>query len=312
MEYLRKIRAKHEARSACVSRVTKQLTDGHHNNTTFPQNQVHNLHYQLQHQVHPIQLGKYLDIIHKTSTSSNSDSSYITQPDSIPSAIRPSITDTLYTMVNSTTDGGGTTGGGGGGDGGSMSNASLEYVLDHKELHGFAIQIARGMRHLEERQITHRDLAARNILIDENKTLKVSDFGLSRTGIYVNTRNKKVPLRWLSIEAMRDNLYSSKSDVWALGIVLWEIGTLGGYPYPTVGNHEILSFLSSGQRLQRPENCSNHLYEIMLQCWSEKAEDRPSFSELVTKLEPQQQKIYIDFDELGPDYVFPPTDEKVE
>lgn len=70
--------------------------------------------------------------------------------------------------------------------------STLEYVLDHKELHNFAIQIARGMRHLETRQITHRDLAARNILIDEHKTLKISDFGLSRTGIYVNTRNKKV------------------------------------------------------------------------------------------------------------------------
>lgn len=74
----------------------------------------------------------------------------------------------------------------------SSTYSTLEYVLDHKELHNFAIQIARGMKHLEARQITHRDLAARNILIDEHKTLKISDFGLSRTGIYVNTRNKKV------------------------------------------------------------------------------------------------------------------------
>uniref|UniRef100_A0A182WA62 Protein kinase domain-containing protein n=1 Tax=Anopheles minimus TaxID=112268 RepID=A0A182WA62_9DIPT len=109
----------------------------------------------------------------------------------------------------------------------TLGSCSLEYVLDHKELHNFAKQIAFGMERLEELQITHRDLAARNILIDERKTLKISDFGLSRTGIYVNTRNKKVPLRWLSIEAMRDNLYSNKSDVWAFGIVLWEIGTLG-------------------------------------------------------------------------------------
>lgn len=187
---------------------------------------------------------------------------------------------------------------------------SLEYVLDHKELHNFAIQIARGMKHLEEKQITHRDLAARNILIDENKNLKISDFGLSRSGIYVNTRNKKVPLRWLSIEAMRDSLYSSKSDVWAFGIVLWEIGTLGGFPYPTVSNHELLTYLTTGQRLQRPENCSQSLYDIMLQSWSETPETRPSFAQLVMKLEPQQQKIYIDFDELGPDYVFPPTAEK--
>lgn len=74
----------------------------------------------------------------------------------------------------------------------SSTYSTLEYVLDHNELENFAIQIARGMRHLETRQITHRDLAARNILIDEHKTLKISDFGLSRTGIYVNTRNKRV------------------------------------------------------------------------------------------------------------------------
>lgn len=171
----------------------------------------------------------------------------------------------------------------------SSTYSTLEYVLDHNELENFAVQIARGMRHLETRQITHRDLAARNILIDEHKTLKISDFGLSRTGIYVNTRNKKVsgapstqnhygainsnwlfcvrqmpdasrgiwnfvgrrqfsesdstiwfcshpvrfqvPLRWLSLEAMRDNLYSSKSDVWAFGVVLWEIGTLGKHSH---------------------------------------------------------------------------------
>ena len=75
--------------------------------------------------------------------------------------------------------------------------------------------------------IHFRDLAARNVLISERKILKISDFGLSRSGVYVNTKRKKVPLRWLSVEAMRENFYSSKSDVWAFAIVLWEIGTLG-------------------------------------------------------------------------------------
>lgn len=69
---------------------------------------------------------------------------------------------------------------------------SLECVLDHKELHSFAVQIARGMKHLEEKGIIHRDLAARNILIDENRQLKISDFGLSRSIIYVTRRAKKV------------------------------------------------------------------------------------------------------------------------
>lgn len=92
----------------------------------------------------------------------------------------------------------------------SSSYSTLEYVLDHKELHNFAIQIARGMRHLETRQITHRDLAARNILIDEHKTLKISDFGLSRTGIYVNTRNKKVRTASVSIHRTQWAHYSRR------------------------------------------------------------------------------------------------------
>lgn len=81
--------------------------------------------------------------------------------------------------------------------------------------------------HLEQLNITHRDLAARNILVGHGKTLKISDFGLSRMGIYVKTTSGRIPLRWLSIEAMRDHTYSTKSDVWAYGTVLWEICTLG-------------------------------------------------------------------------------------
>lgn len=156
------------------------------------------------------------------------------------------------------------------------------------------------------------DLAARNILIDENKTLKISDFGLSRSGIYVNTRNKKVPLRWLSVEAMRDHLYSGKSDVWAFGVLLWEIGTLGGFPYPTVSNHELLTYLIEGRRLERPENCSEHLYRLMLACWSEAPADRPEFADIVQHLEPTHgRRVYVDFNELRKDYTFPPTREQV-
>lgn len=83
----------------------------------------------------------------------------------------------------------------------------------------------------------------------------------------------------------------------------------GGFPYPTVGNHELLAYLSSGQRLQRPENCSEPLYELMKHCWMENPEDRPYFSDIVTKLEPAHQRIYVDFNDLGPNYVFPPTTE---
>lgn len=242
--------------------------------------------------------GRYLELKHSASTIS-SDASYIKQPET-PSTLRPSVTETMYTMLTQNSS-----------DSSQTTLETLDYVLDNKELHNFALQIARGMRHLEEKGITHRDLAARNILIDARKTLKISDFGLSRAGIYVNTKTKKLPLRWLSIEAIRDNLYSSSSDVWAFAVVLWEIGTLGGFPYPTVNNHEILEYLSQGKRLDRPEICSEILYQLMLKCWHENPESRPTFAEIVKQLQPQNQKIYVDFNSLGPDYVFPPTREQV-
>lgn len=187
----------------------------------------------------------------------------------------------------------------------------LQCYLDPKELQYFAVQIARGMAHLEAKQITHRDLAARNVLIDENRTLKISDFGLSRTGIYVNTKRKKVPLRWLSIEAMRDNLYSSKSDVWAFAIVLWEIGTLGGFPYPTVADMNLLTFLLDGKRLEKPDNCSEELYSLMMKCWSYSPDVRPSFQELVELLSSVicRKRVYVDFSNLSPNYTFPPTEQ---
>ncbi|XP_055543965.1 vascular endothelial growth factor receptor 1 [Wyeomyia smithii] len=286
LEYLRKIRSKHLARVARQEAMNISETLSLQRSTS---NQSSNSVFG------PIT--KYMDIFH--ASSSNSDTSYITQPDTI---LKPSITETVYTTLSSSTEGGS--------EKVKDESTSIQYVLDHNELHDFARQIACGMQHLEEKQITHRDLAARNILIDERKTLKISDFGLSRNGIYVNTRNKKVPLRWLSIEAMRDNLYSSKSDVWAFGIVLWEIGTLGGYPYPTVSNHELLAFLHNGNRLERPEICTTELYQIMLRCWQAEPENRPSFHQISKSLQPHH-RIYIDFNEIEPTYVFPPTSEQI-
>ncbi|XP_035779978.1 mast/stem cell growth factor receptor Kit-like isoform X2 [Anopheles albimanus] len=282
LEYLRKIRAKHLANIHQLEMSSKLEQQNLIQNTS---NNMFN------------PMGKYLDLLH---TSSSSDASYITQTDT--SATRPSFTETTYTMLSGILPEG---------DSSSVrSQSSLEYVLDHKELHNFAKQIACGMEHLEDLGITHRDLAARNILIDERKTLKISDFGLSRTGIYINSVNKKVPLRWLSIEAIRDKLYSSKSDVWAFGIVLWEIGTLGGYPYPTIGNHEIQSFLEQGKRLERPENCTAEVYALMLQCWREDPAERPTFEQISKQLDPHK-KIYIDFNDLEPTYVFPPTSDQL-
>jgi hypothetical protein len=85
----------------------------------------------------------------------------------------------------------------------------------------------------------------------------------------------------------------------------------GGFPYPTISNHELLNFLKNGQRLERPEICSEMLYELMMSCWQSDPDDRPDFGDICRKLDPNKSKIYIDFSELSPNYVFPPTSESV-
>ncbi|KAJ3662891.1 hypothetical protein Zmor_007209 [Zophobas morio] len=185
---------------------------------------------------------------------------------------------------------------------------ALDKVLDDAELQKFALQIAKGMSHLEKIGVTHRDLAARNILINENKTLKISDFGLSRSGPYINHKTKKLPLRWMAIEAIVEQKYDSKSDVWSFGVVLWEIGTLGAFPYESVPDSFLQQFLQMGRRLERPEICTNELYELMGLCWARNPEDRPTFRELVEALDVKKRRVYVNFNHLNPTYVFPPSD----
>ncbi|WKY01069.1 hypothetical protein Q1695_015232 [Nippostrongylus brasiliensis] len=180
----------------------------------------------------------------------------------------------------------------------------LQYSLDPAELQSFAAQVANGMAHLESLNITHRDLAARNILVGENKQLKISDFGMSRPGVYVKMSKGVIPLRWLSPEAIRDNIYSTKSDVWAYGIVLWEIVTLGGFPYPTVCDKDMLQYLLDGNRLEKPISCSDEIYAVMTECWRLCARDRPSFVCLCDRL----GSLSIPYVEFAANTTLPPHD----
>ncbi|XP_076396960.1 receptor-type tyrosine-protein kinase FLT3 isoform X1 [Megachile rotundata] len=142
----------------------------------------------------------------------------------------------------------------------------------------FAIDISMAMEHLEVKGITHRDLAARNILLTTDLTAKISDFGLSRNGIYmikdIEEKSRRLPIRWMSPEALRDRIFSSKSDVWSYGIVLWEISTLGAFPYSNVQNDCLLRYIiHENGRLEQPDNVPSCIYKIMCSCWASDPEE---------------------------------------
>ncbi|XP_022803446.1 fibroblast growth factor receptor 1-like [Stylophora pistillata] len=161
--------------------------------------------------------------------------------------------------------------------------------LNDRQLVTIAFQIATGMQHLEERKFVHRDLAARNILVDANLVAKVGDFGLARdiseAGIYTITSSGSLPWRWSSLESLRDLSFTSASDVWSFGIVLWEIATYGGLPYPDITSPlALVSQLAAGYRMPRPNQCSRELYELMSSCWKENPLMRPTFYEITKQL----------------------------
>uniref|UniRef100_A0A3Q3BNF9 Protein kinase domain-containing protein n=1 Tax=Haplochromis burtoni TaxID=8153 RepID=A0A3Q3BNF9_HAPBU len=132
----------------------------------------------------------------------------------------------------------------------------------------------------------HRDLAARNILVCEGKLVKVCDFGLARDLLkdqdYIARGNSFLPLKWMSPESIFQNIYSSQSDVWSYGVLLWEIFSLGCSPYPDLPmTQEFYSALKRGYRMSRPDHAPEDMYDVMKRCWEEKPQSRPSFSSLL-------------------------------
>ncbi|KAK2835864.1 hypothetical protein Q5P01_016348 [Channa striata] len=181
------------------------------------------------------------------------------------------------------------------GDKASGSNMDLqeessdEDHLTMEDLISYSFQVAKGMEFLSSRKCIHRDLAARNILLSENNVVKICDFGLARDVYkdpdYVRKGDARLPLKWMAPETIFDRVYTTQSDVWSFGVLLWEIFSLGASPYPGVCIDE--SFcrrLKEGTRMRPPEYATTEIYQTMLDCWLDRPTERPTFAELVEHL----------------------------
>ncbi|KAJ8395151.1 hypothetical protein AAFF_G00036070 [Aldrovandia affinis] len=194
-----------------------------------------------------------------------------------------------------------------------MENGALDkYLKDHDgemtsyQLVGMLRGIAGGMKYLSDMSYVHRDLAARNILVNSNLVCKVSDFGLSRVleddpeGTYT-TSGGKIPIRWTAPEAIAYRKFTSASDVWSFGIVMWEVMAFGERPYWDMSNHEVMKAINEAFRLPAPMDCPSTVYQLMLQCWLQDRFKRPRFNDIVSLLDkllrsPDSLKTIADFD----------------
>lgn len=171
----------------------------------------------------------------------------------------------------------------------TLEESSDDDHLTMEDLIRYSFQVAKGMEFLSSRKCLHRDLAARNILLSENNVVKICDFGLARDVYkdpdYVRKGDARLPLKWMAPETIFDRVYTTQSDVWSFGVLLWEIFSLGASPYPGVCIDETFCRrLKEGTRMRPPEYATAEIYQTMLDCWLDCPTDRPTFAELVEHL----------------------------
>lgn len=170
----------------------------------------------------------------------------------------------------------------------------LDYVRTHRDKIGskallnWSVQIARGMEYLESRRLVHRDLAARNVLVQNPSQVRITDFGLAKLLDYdcdeYRAAGGKMPIKWLALECIRHRIFTSKSDVWAFGVTMWELLTYGARPYDNLPAKDVPELIEAGEKLPQPDICSLDIYCILLSCWMVDPEARPSFKQLVEVL----------------------------
>ncbi|ELK00678.1 Proto-oncogene tyrosine-protein kinase ROS [Pteropus alecto] len=168
-------------------------------------------------------------------------------------------------------------------------------LLTLVDLVDLCVDISKGCVYLEQLHFIHRDLAARNCLVSvkdyssPSRIVKIGDFGLARD-IYKNDYYRKrgeglLPVRWMAPESLIDGIFTTQSDVWSFGILIWEILTLGHQPYPAHSNLDVLNYVQTGGRLEPPRHCPDDLWNLMAQCWAQEPDQRPTFQKIQDQLQ---------------------------
>eukprot|EP00731_Ephydatia_muelleri_P015159 Em0008g879a len=163
--------------------------------------------------------------------------------------------------------------------------------LVHQDLYlqllAYSKQIADGMKYLSSKSFVHRDIAARNILVTQNCMCKIADFGLSRDladDTYYVSHGGMVPIKWTAPEAIHFKKYSTASDVWSYGCLLYEIWSMGVKPFEGKTNADVVQKVDSGYRLPSPPGCPQLIYQLMIQCWNPDTYSRPAFRDIYLSL----------------------------
>ncbi|PIK41355.1 putative vascular endothelial growth factor receptor 1-like [Apostichopus japonicus] len=176
------------------------------------------------------------------------------------------------------------------------------YSVEEKQQFIIARDIANGMTHIQEKRFYHGDLAARNVLVGEGLTIKIADFGLAddiyTRGYKRRATEQKIPVKWCSLETILNGICSSEGDSWSFGVLLYEIFTLGGTPYPGIAPRLLVSQLKNGYRMEQPGSCPDDIYDLMKRCWQEAPHSRPRFEHMFEEIGDMLMKRsdYVEFD----------------
>lgn len=169
-----------------------------------------------------------------------------------------------------------------------MMSCDSRHIKD-KNIIELVHQVSMGMKYLEESNFVHRDLAARNVLLVTQHYAKISDFGLSKAlradeNYYKAQTHGKWPVKWYAPECINYYKFSSKSDVWSFGVLMWEAFSYGQKPYRGMKGSEVTAMLEKGERMGCPAGCPREMYDLMNLCWTYDVENRPGFTAVELRL----------------------------